>query len=303
MNIGDLQLLLAVLEHGNIAAGARQRGISPSLASRRIGALEQQVGARLLLRTTRRLAPTAAGARLAEWARGMLAEWERTSEEIVAQDGRVSGLVRLATNDLAAVDYLPALLADFARRHAQVQVNVSIALEPIRLLDGACDLALHAGRRPDAALIGRKLYEYRRCVVAAPDYLAQHGTPRQPADLAAHRCLTHTISEPAEWCFEAAGGSILTQPIRSHMACDSWTVLRGLALAGAGIARLARRMVQADLEAGRLVQLLPDLRSVYADGEPPAMWVLFADRQVPLRVRMLADHLMAGLLALHRAGG
>jgi LysR family transcriptional activator of dmlA len=304
MDIESLRLFVAVLDQGNIAGAARVLGLSPSLASRRIAALEAEVGTRLLLRTTRSFAPTEAGATLLAWARSTVGEWARLSEEIGALQGRVSGLVRIATNDFAAASYLPTILAEFSLRHPEVSVSVSIALEPVRLLEGACDIAVHAGRRPDASLVGRRLYEYRRRVVAAPAYLARHSAPAGPADLARHLCLTHTVSEPTEWCFQASGGGrIVTQQVRSHIACDSWTMLKALAMKGAGVARLSETLVRDPIADGKLVELLPDMRSVYADGDPPAMWVLFADRRMPLRTRLFADHVMERLLAFHLAPG
>ena len=301
MDLETLRLFVAAAEQGSLAAAARQAGISPSLASRRIAALEKAVGARLLLRTTRSLAPTELGEVLLRWSRGTVADWSALLDEIGARQGRAAGLVRIATNDYAAAAFLPEILAGFAAIQPEIRVTVSIALEPIRLLDGGCDLAVHAGRRPDADLVGRRLYEYQRRVVAAPGYLARFPAPQTPAELRQHRCLTHTVSEPDEWCFEDAAGRIEGQRVRSHFASDSWIMLRELVLAGAGVARLSESLVARAIAEGRLVELLPGHRSVYADGDPPAMWVLSAHRRQPLRIRLFADHVAAGLLAQHRA--
>lgn len=302
MDIEDFRLFCAAVDHGSIAAAARAFDLSASMASRRIAALEENLGAKLLLRTTRSLVPTEAGEVLLGWARSAVVDWSRMRDEIGAMQGRASGLVRLATNDYAASAYLPAILAGFAERQPDVRVAISIAQEPARLLDGVCDIAVHAGRRPDADLVGRRIYEYSRRLVAAPAYLASRSTPRVPGDLAQHRCLTHTVSEPAEWTFEAADGTLHAQRIPSHMSCDSWTMLLALAVAGVGIARLSDSLVRQPIAEGRLVELLPRMRSVYADGDPPAMWVLVAHRTVPLRTRLLADYIAQELLALHRTG-
>ncbi|MCZ0733699.1 LysR family transcriptional regulator [Phreatobacter sp. AB_2022a] len=301
MDLDDFRLLCAAVDRGGIAPAARECGLSPSMASRRIAALERTMGAKLLLRTTRSLAPTEAGEALLSWARSALVDWGRVRDEIGAMQGQAAGLVRLATNDYAASAYLPAILASFARRQPEIRVAISIAQEPARLLDGACDLAVHAGRRPDAELIGRRIYEYSRRLVAAPSYLASRPAPRTPAEVARHLCLTHTVSEPSEWTFEAADGTLHAQRIHSYMACDSWTMLLELAVAGIGIARLSDSLVRQPIAEGRLVELLPHMRSVYADGDPPAMWVLVAHRSVPLRTRLLADHIAQELLALHRS--
>lgn len=300
MDLDALRLFVAAVDHRSIAAAARTFAISPSLASRRIAALEQSIGAQLLLRTTRSLAPTEAGAVVLDWARTVVGDWGRVRDEIGVLNGRATGIVRLATNDYAAATYIPPILANFAQRQPDVQVIVSIAQEPGRLLDGACDIAVHAGRRPDANLVGRRIYEYQRRLVASPIYLGRHAAPRTLAELAQHACLTHTVSEPEEWNFENANGDLIAQRVRSQFASDSWSMLLELTLSGAGIARLADVMVRSAIAGGRLVEILPEFRSVYSDGDPPAMWVLVAQRRVPLRTRLLANHITEALVALHR---
>lgn len=302
MELETLRLFVAACDGGSIAAAARACGISPSLASRRIAALEGDLGAALLLRTTRSLATTEAGAALLTWARASVEDWARLRDDIGAMQGHPSGEVRVASNDFAAVHYLPGILAGFGARYPEIRVTLSIALEPARLLDGGCDIAVHAGRRPDANLVGRKVWEYQRRLVAAPAYLARRGTPRRPSDLASHACLSHTVSEPTSWCFET-GGSLFEQPVRPYLAADSWFVLLELAVAGLGVARLADALVRRLIGDGRLIELLPEMRSVYPDGEPPAVWVLHATRRLPHRSRLLADHLIRGLRAQHHAAG
>ncbi|MBN8945427.1 MAG: LysR family transcriptional regulator [Rhizobiales bacterium] len=300
MDIDAFRLFCTVIDRGSIAAAAREFGLSPSLASRRLTALESEFGAKLLLRTTRSLAPTEAGIALLAWARPALFDWNKMRDEIGAMQGQASGVVRLATNDYAAAAYLPSILTSFAKRQPDVHVAISITQEPARLLDGACDLAMHAGRRPDANLVGRRIFGYRRRLVASPAYLASHPAPQTPADLARHLCLTQTVSEPSEWAFEAADRSLHSERINSHISCDSWTLLVALAKEGLGIARLAEELVHEALAAGELIELLPHLKCVYPDGDPPAMWVLVAHRAVPLRTRLLADHIAQELLLLHR---
>ena len=151
MNFDALALFVTIVEQRSIAAAARGFGISPSLASRRVAALEQEIGARLLIRTTRSLVPTEAGTVLLDWARNAVSDWGRIEEDIGARHGKASGVVRLATNDYAASSYIAPILARFIQRQPDVRI-ASIAQEPGRLLDGACDIAVHAGRRPDADL-------------------------------------------------------------------------------------------------------------------------------------------------------
>jgi DNA-binding transcriptional LysR family regulator len=301
MEIDLIRLFAAVIENGSIAAAARSLEVSPSLASRRIAALEADLGAQLLVRTTRSVAPTPAGSALLDWAKVALSDWSRIRDDIAAMQGKASGVVRVATNDYAAVTYLPSILSNFTKLQPDVRIVVSISQEPAQLLDGACDLAIHAGRRPNADLFGRRIWEYRRRLVASPAYLVGHGSPKTLTELTQHACLTHTVSEPAEWYFEYPDNRVREVRLRSRLASDSWTMLLGLALAGAGIARLSESLVREPIADGRLVELFPELRSVYQDGDPPAMWVLTAHRDLPLRIRLLADHVAEGLLAYHHS--
>jgi LysR family transcriptional regulator, transcriptional activator for dmlA len=300
MEIDAVRLFVSVVDHGSIAAAARAAGVSPSVASRRVAALESSLGALLLVRTTRSVAPTPAGATLLEWARKALMDWTMARERIAAMQGKASGLVRIASNDYAAATYLPSILADFAGLQPDVRVVISIAQEPAKLLAGACDLAIHAGRRPDADLVGRRIWEYSRRLVAAPGYVVRRRTPTSLAQLVEHSCLTHTVSEPGEWHFEDGLGKLQAVRVNAQMSSDSWGVLLELALAGAGVARLSDSLVREPIADGRLVTLLPEFRSVYPDGDPPAMWVLTAHRDLPLRIRLLADHISEGLLNYRR---
>lgn len=301
MDIDLIRLFVAVVDEGGIAPAARTLDLSPSLVSRRIAALESEFGAQLLVRTTRSMATTPAGAALLHWARGSITDWSRIRDEIGAMQGQATGLVRVATNDYAAVEYLPPILAEFVELQPAIQIAVSIAQEPARLLDGQCDLAIHAGRRPDAELVGRRIWEYTRRLVASPAYLARKGTPRTLSELTSHSCLTHTVSEPSEWYFEDSERKLVPLRVRSQLSADSWTMLLQLALSGAGIARLSDALVHNAITDGRLVELFQEFRSVYPDGDPPAMWVLAAHKDPPLRIRLLADHIAQKLLAYRQA--
>jgi DNA-binding transcriptional LysR family regulator len=132
--------------------------------------------------------------------------------------------------------------------------------------------------------------QYRRCLCASPAYLARKGTPQKVADLAEHDCLTHSPGERLNWSFEHKG-QIITQAIQPYIEVDNYEVLRQLAASGMGIARLSESMVSEAFKSGELVELLPDHTCVYADGGLPAMWIIFADRRILHRTRLLADFL------------
>jgi LysR family transcriptional activator of dmlA len=294
-NFKFLRLFVRVAETGSIAAAARELDLAPSIASRQLVALERAFDTKLITRTTRRLSLTPAGHALLEWARSTTAGFEELSDELGAMQHRPSGTIRLASNDYAAVTYLPEMLARFCQKYPEVRVEMSTSNDPTRLLAGAHDLAVHAGRMPGANLVARKLRQYRRVLCAAPAYLARKGRPSSPEDLAAHDCLSHSASERLDWSFER-NGKILTQPIRPYVEVDNYLVLKELAFQGLGIARLSESLVREAMAAGTLEELLPDDKCVYADGTLPAMWLVFADRKVLRRTRLLADFLARELV-------
>jgi DNA-binding transcriptional LysR family regulator len=294
VNINPLRLFVKVAETESIAAAARELDIAPSIASRQIAALERAFKTKLLTRTTRRLSLTPAGAALLEWARATVEGYEEVADELGAMQHRPSGVVRLASNDYAAVTYLPRILQKFCGKYPEVRIQLSTSTDPTKLLASVYDLAVHAGRMPDASLIGRRFRQYRRRLCASPGYLAQKGKPRSPADLVQHDCLTHASSERLHWSFEYEGETI-TQAIQPYVESDNYLVLKELALKGVGIARLAAELVREHIASGALVEILPDYKCIYADGALPAMWIVFADRRVLRRTRLLADFIVEEL--------
>lgn len=294
INLKFLRLFVKVAETGSIAAAARQLDIAPSIASRQIAALERAFGTRLVTRTTRRLSLTTAGHSLLDWSRSTMDGYEELTDELDALQHRPSGAVRLATNDYAAVAYLPGLLARFCQKYPDLRVQVSTSNDPTRLLAGAFDLALHAGRMPEVNLIGRRIRQYRRVLCASTAYVRRKGRPAVPEDLVEHACLCHSASERLDWSFER-DGEIVTQTVQPYIEVDNYLVLKELVFEGLGIARLSGALVGDALAAGTLVELMPGYRCIYADGALPAMWLVFADRKVLRRTRLLADFLVKEL--------
>jgi DNA-binding transcriptional LysR family regulator len=291
INIKPLRLFVRVAETESIAAAARQLDIAPSIASRQIAALEHAFKTKLLTRTTRRLSLTPAGAALLEWARTTVESYEEVADELGAMQHRPSGVVRLASNDYAAVTFLPAILQKFCAKYPEVRIQLSTSTDPTKLLASVYDLAIHAGRMPDASLIGRRFRQYQRRLCATPAYLAQKGRPKVPVDLINHDCLTHSSSERLDWAFEHKGETV-TQAIQPYVESDNYLVLKELALKGVGIARLADELVGDHIASGALVEVLPGYKCTYADGALPAMWMVFADRRVLRRTRLLADFII-----------
>jgi len=171
INVNLLRLFVRVAETESIAGGARQLDIAPSIACRQIAALERAFKTKLLTRTTRRLSLTPAGTTLLEWARSTVEGYEEFADELGAMQQRPSGVIRLASNDYAALTYLPAILQKFCRKYPEERIQLSTLTDPTTLLTSVYDLAIHAGHMPEVNLIGRRF---------RPAAAADTGRPRRP---------------------------------------------------------------------------------------------------------------------------
>ena len=296
INSIHLRAFIAVAEGGSIAAGARTENISPSLASRRLAALESSLDARLFQRTTRKLQITEAGRTVLAWAKETLQQYASLVDELGAQQKRPIGVLRVACNEYTATRYLAQAIAPFRKSYPGVQFIVTLADEPIRLIDNGYDLVIHAGRLPDSNLVGRRIRSYRRILCAAPEYIERHGVPERPEDLSRHSCLAHSRTEPRNWFFRGLDGdTIIAQAINSTVQANAYLMLIDLALAGSGILRISGAMVSAHLKSGALVRVMSDYTCIDGAGDDPGFWLIQPDRRLPYRVRLFANHLIKHL--------
>jgi DNA-binding transcriptional LysR family regulator len=294
INLDLLRLFVAAADLAGIAAAARKVDCSPSLATRRIAELERTLKVRLFERTTRRIKLTAAGAVALRWARSTLESFEQVSDDLTSLIERPSGTIRLAVNLYTATAFLPGLLQRFCKRYPEIQLSVTTTDSAVRLVEGGFDVAIHSGSIPESGVVGVRLREFRRVVCASPDYLSRRGVPQKPEDLANHECIVYSTKEPQNWFFRR-GKRVVGQPIRSYIEADTYIVLVELARAGLGVARLGHDVLKDDLDSGRLVEVLPDYKSVYSTGEYPGLWIVYPNRRVLYRTRVLIDFLVKEL--------
>jgi DNA-binding transcriptional LysR family regulator len=283
---GEMEVFARVVQHGAFSAAARSLDLTPSAVSKLIARLEDRLGARLLLRTTRALPLTEEGEAYHRAALRILQELNEADQSVAA--GAVRGHLRVsATLPFGRMCVAP-LIPAFLERHPDVIVDLSLTDEVIDLVAERTDIAIRVGTLPDSALMARKLAETRRVVCAAPAYLERKNTPRVPADLRAHDCLRFNFrrARPA-WPFRDDGID-LEQPISGNMLLNNGETMRQMALAGVGIARLGRFHVSADLAAGRLVEVLES----YNPGDLELIHAIYVPSgHVPRRVRAFIDYL------------
>ncbi|MDQ0139844.1 LysR family transcriptional regulator [Cupriavidus necator] len=287
--IGDIGLFLRVLDLGSISAAARSLDLSVAVASQRLQRLERELGVRLLHRTTRRLHATPEGAVLAEQGRALVDDLEALGASLRQAGTGVSGTLRVTTSSSFGRLYVSPLLPEFLARHPGVSLSVSLTDHVLDLVSAGFDLAIRIGALDDSALVARRLANNRRLLCASPDYLRRRGMPRTPQDLARHDCLLLVGSQGRQdvWRLgDGAGGEVAVR-VRGRIEANTGELLADAALAGFGIALHSAWHVCADLQAGRLVQVLPD----YPLADTGIYAVMPQRRLVPPRVRAFVDFL------------
>lgn len=286
----DVEALIAfsaVMDAGSFSGAAERLGQTPSGVSRTIARLEKHLGMTLLHRTTRRLQLTDEGAWLLERARAILADLDNTEAEAAARRSQPSGLVRVNAATPALDHLLAPLVPAFLDAYPLVQLELTSGETVVDLIEERADLAIRIGQLPDSTLNARRLGSSRIRVLAAPGYLARHGTPANVAELAQHRLLG--FSKPASlntWPLARDGAEGYT--IEPAVTASSGETVRHLALAGAGIASLSDFLTRADIAAGRLVPVLPALALPW---DQPVWAVFYKQGALAPRVAALVDFL------------
>ncbi|MFY3745555.1 LysR family transcriptional regulator [Anaeromyxobacter sp. Red801] len=287
----EMEAFATVAELGGFSAAGRALGRTPSAVNKLVTRLEARLGARLLTRTTRAVRLTAEGEAFHRRAIAILAEVE--DAEAAAAGGAPRGRVRVNANLPFGVHCLLPRVPAFLQANPGVTLDVVLTDEVVDLVERRADVAIRVGPLRASRLLARKLGESPVAVVASPAYLARRGTPRTPADLDAHERIGFTFARALDdWPFRR-GGEALRVPVRGAVRAGDGETARQLALAGAGLARLALFQVAADLEAGRLVRVL----EAFEPGDVLEIHALFLGPagSVPARVRAFVDFVAAAL--------
>jgi DNA-binding transcriptional LysR family regulator len=285
----DMAVFVTAIESGGFSAAARQLGQTPSAVSKHVARLEDRLGARLINRTTRRLSLTAEGEAYFGRARRILADIEDAEQAISQSSGTPQGELRVNTSVAFGQSQLVPLLPAFLDRYPQLRIKLTLNDRIVDLVEEGDDVAIRIADLADSNLIGRKLADSRRILCASPDYIARHGRPAVPADLARHRCLVpNYASALSNLEFEGPDG-IERIHVSGAFESNNADSLYRLALAGLGIVRFAEFMVGADVRAGRLVPLLQEFDR---GRSPPIMAVYPHKKHLSPRVRAFVDFLV-----------
>jgi DNA-binding transcriptional LysR family regulator len=254
-----LAIFAKVVELQSFAAAATELTLSKATVSKAVSRLEDRLGARLFNRTSRRLALTDAGRTLAIKATQLLADGEALENEALAQSATPRGLVRLAAPMTYGKNTVAALLPEFLTRYPDVSIDLHLSDAIVDLIGDGFDAAIRIAALPDSSLIARRLCPVARHIVAAPSYLARHGRPEHPSELAAHKCLGYAyLSTPGVWHFtHASGEQVSIRPSGPFSVNNGEAALPAL-IAGLGIGALPDFIVGEAIARGDLETILDD---------------------------------------------
>lgn len=277
--VTGMQVFARVAALGSLSAAARALGMSQTMATKHVAALEDRLGVRLLHRTTRRVSLTEAGRRYLEAVERILADIEEADSAAAIDRFQVRGMLRLNAPVSFGVRELSPLLPAFAERHPDLTIELGLNDRIVDLIEEGWDMALRIGDLASSTLVARRLAACRMVVCAAPAYLATRGAPRSVDDLRQHDCLGYTLSRslpPDRWSFGAGGARVVT--VNATLRANNGDALVAAAIAGQGLVYQPSFLVSREIRDGLLVPVSLDLEpvelggvyAVYPPGRRPA---------------------------------
>ena len=288
----ELEVFIAILDAGSLSGAARRLRRSAPAVTRALAALEDRVGVRLVERTTRRLAATEAGLRLAENARRVLADYQDAVRE---DDGaELRGKLRITAPHVFGRRHVTPAIIEFLDLHPGVQVDMVFHDRNLDLIEHGIDLAVRIGQLPDTGMVARKVGQVSRVLVASPDYLARRGTPHTPLELDSHDVIYSTAhSNNTEWRFRDHDRDLIVR-LYPRLSVNEIDAILMAVLAGRGIGRPLSYQVADQIASGAMVRILAS----YEPAPLPVQLLLPSARHMPPRLRACFDFLLEKLSAL-----
>lgn len=283
----QISTFVEVAARGSLSAAARAEGIAPAMIGRRLDALEERLGVKLLQRTTRKIALTNEGLAFLEDCQRILAELEDAEAAVSERSARASGHLVISAPAGFGRQHVAPLLPSFLAEHRDVTATLNLNDRVVDLIGEGVDVAIRIADLSDSSLIGVKLADNKRVVVASPAYIKRYGKPASLDDLAKHNCLAMS-SEGSQrgWTFRQQGKNV-TLKVAGNMVCNDGAVLHEWALSGKGLAWRSIWEVGTAIESGKLVTVLEEFAAPGND-----IYAVFAQRRhLPLRVRAFVDFL------------
>ncbi|WP_299196814.1 LysR family transcriptional regulator [uncultured Tateyamaria sp.] len=290
-NTDGLRLFVLAAEMLNISAAGRRLGMAPAVSSAKLAKLEHALGAELLHRTTRKVSLSIEGVDFLPFAREMIAQEEAALAALGKGTANVSGTLRFAAPSTFAQLYIAPILPKFLDQHPDLTLDLHLSDVQFDLIEGSYDLALRNAPLLDTSLKGRKLADDQRILCAAPSYLAVHGTPQSPDELANHKLIAfrHLRPRPLR-AADGETGEFSPGAAKSQLIIDDGLSQKHATLAGAGISLNSLWSVHEEITSGQLRRVLPD----YEGDDGNALWLIYPKSNVlSPKVRVFMDFLIA----------
>lgn len=291
--LAAMRAFVRAVDLGSFSKAAEEMDVKASTVSRFVGALEEDLGAALLNRSTRALHLTEAGAAFYERATAILSDVEDARSATTALNSRPQGLLRVGLPGAFGRRHVVPHLKDFCALYPDILLDLSLTETTVDLIESGIDVAIRIGALPDSSLVARRLAGHERRLVASPDYLERRGAPREPADLSDHDCLLFTIQRREDVWFHrphAAASDALAVRIRGRVRANDSDALLQAARDGLGVALLPTWIITDDVRSGRLRTLITGSRWFIAPGAEPAIHGVYAPKKtVSPKVRAFLD--------------
>lgn len=288
---GEMEVFALAADLKSFSAAGRRLKMSPSAVSKLVSRVEERLGTRLLVRSTRTLELTPEGEMYLRRARRILKDIEETEELVAGGREEAQGLLRVNSSVGFGERCILPLLGEFADNHPKVRLDLTLTDGVIDLIGERTDIAIRVGPMRDSSLMARRLYSSRRVIVASPEYLKKRGTPRTPTDLEQHNCIGFNFKPSLdEWPFrDPATGTVYSRTVTGSIQVSSGSIKRQLCLLGVGIGRIGEFHVRPDIEAGTLVPILED----HNGGDIELVHAVYAGHEhLAARIRAFIDFLV-----------
>ena len=282
----QIESFAAVATKGSLTAAALAEGVAPAVIGRRIDALEERLGVKLLVRTTRRITLTHEGSAFLEDCQRLLADLANAEASVSEGGVKASGHLRITAPAGFGRRHVAPLVPAFLAQHPDVSLSLNLSDRVVDIVNEGVDCAVRVGDLPDSSLVSVRLADNRRLCVAAPAYLQRAGTPATPSELMRHQCLTLSsdASQTRGWAFRVDGETIHLRP-SGRLDCSDGQVLHDWCLDGLGLAWRSTWEVQDEVSAGRLQVVLAEFAA-----PPNGIYAVFPHaKHLPLRVRLWID--------------
>ncbi|MDG2284595.1 MAG: LysR family transcriptional regulator [Alphaproteobacteria bacterium] len=292
-NIKAMRLFLHAAQVGSMSGAGRLFGLSPASVSRQISALEDDLGVRLLNRTSRKLSMTEAGQVYLKRAERLLQDWDEMRDEVTQLAFRPQGTLRVQSRISLGTQHIAPLIPDLLTRYPELKVDLWLVDTDPDLIEHGIDVAIRTGDLSDSSLIVRRLAAGSRIICASPAYWANNLRPESPKHLAAHNCLTYRFdATPAIWRFLGPDGVPEALHATGNFQTNNAEALRLATLSGLGVALLPTWSIEGDLANGDLQRVLSEYDATPTDLDTGIYAVYHSKRHLSVKTRLFIDHLV-----------